>query len=310
MSVKSKSKTKLKMAEEIESDFKNRIIKEYLIVLREMEKELAVLTGKMKDGVLTRTEMNRYNRTPKLIKQLEKELKTIQVTKQNVFDGYMRSQYDFNYSYTAFINEGEFQTKLNYTQPSKNKVDLAIKNDFNKIALENNRSKVIEQIRSSITQSIAKGETLTQASARLKAALEQNANNAFRIVQTETTRIIGEADQQSMQHAVNQGLELEKEWVTTRDGKERDSHLALDGQIVPVDKPFIIPSGENNAGAEAMNPGGFGIAEEDINCRCIIVSKIKGFKSAAEFRKSIDKSGKNEDIESKDFDKWKRDRYN
>lgn len=59
---------------------------------------------------------------------------------------------------------------------------------------------------------------------------------------------------------------LEARWLTERDLKVRPTHQAMEGQTRPVGTPFTSPSG-----AMALYPGGFGIAEEDCNCRCALV---------------------------------------
>ena len=46
----------------------------------------------------------------------------------------------------------------------------------------------------------------------------------------------------------------------------RDSHSAMDGQRQPVTNPFRSPDGFT-----AMYPGDFGVASEDINCRCVVI---------------------------------------
>jgi hypothetical protein len=63
------------------------------------------------------------------------------------------------------------------------------------------------------------------------------------------------------------GIVAEKEWIAVADGRTREAHLAMDGQIVDLDKEFEVPSGEWK-GSRAMQPGGFGIGALDINCRC------------------------------------------
>lgn len=55
-----------------------------------------------------------------------------------------------------------------------------------------------------------------------------------------------------------------KEWVSSRDGEVRDSHEALDGEIVDVDESFS--NGCRFPGDPAGGP------EEVINCRCALVA--------------------------------------
>ena len=55
-----------------------------------------------------------------------------------------------------------------------------------------------------------------------------------------------------------------------RDDKVRDTHMELDGQVVDVNEKFVVPS----TGNSTESPAAFGIAEEDINCRCTLIPVI------------------------------------
>ncbi len=57
-----------------------------------------------------------------------------------------------------------------------------------------------------------------------------------------------------------------KQWLTTRDGNVRDSHAAIDGEIVPLSSRF-------SNGLEA--PGVGGPPEEVINCRCTVLPVLE-----------------------------------
>ena len=94
-------------------------------------------------------------------------------------------------------------------------------------------------------------------------------NRARSIVITESHRIQEEASQVARSEAKKQGCNIVKQWDATLDGKTRDTHRRLDGQIREVDEPFEID------GKTAMYPGGFGRAEEDCNCRCVALTRAK-----------------------------------
>jgi hypothetical protein len=68
---------------------------------------------------------------------------------------------------------------------------------------------------------------------------------------------------------------VKRRWSSTGDRKVRDTHVAMDGQVVQVDAPFISPSG-----ARLMFPGDpNGPPEEVINCRCLtepVIDFLKG----------------------------------
>lgn len=59
------------------------------------------------------------------------------------------------------------------------------------------------------------------------------------------------------------GIATHKTWVTMQDEKVRDSHWYLDGLTVKIDEYFYTLNGDR-----AKHPGEFGVASEDINCRC------------------------------------------
>ena len=61
----------------------------------------------------------------------------------------------------------------------------------------------------------------------------------------------------------------QKEWVAAVDGREREAHRRADGQIVDVDKPFLVD------GEKLMHPGDpAGSLGNTINCRCTIAYVI------------------------------------
>lgn len=55
-----------------------------------------------------------------------------------------------------------------------------------------------------------------------------------------------------------------KTWRTMLDEKVRDTHGYMEGMEVGIDDDFYTYNGDH-----APYPGFFGVAEEDINCRCI-----------------------------------------
>jgi hypothetical protein len=86
---------------------------------------------------------------------------------------------------------------------------------------------------------------------------------AERFIRTETTAISNKAILESATTIFPKD-QLQKEWSTSLDGRERASHRAADGQTVPYDQPFIVQ------GEELMEPGDRrGSASNVVNCRCV-----------------------------------------
>lgn len=83
----------------------------------------------------------------------------------------------------------------------------------------------------------------------------------LRIVATESHRVFAEG-----QFDTGEQLGATKKiWHTQEDDRVRDSHWYLDGMEVGLNDYFYTLSGEY-----ALHPMGFGVPEEDINCRCYL----------------------------------------
>lgn len=83
------------------------------------------------------------------------------------------------------------------------------------------------------------------------------------------------------------------EWVATTDERTRDSHRAMDGQIVTLGKEFV-----SGAGYTAHRPGGFSVAQENVNCRCTIEAVIAEQGRSSDQRRAIEKAFSDELDES------------
>ena len=59
-----------------------------------------------------------------------------------------------------------------------------------------------------------------------------------------------------------------KKWLAVGDARTRHAHARADGQVVPIDSPFIVD------GEKLTAPGIGGSPENTINCRCRIVASI------------------------------------
>lgn len=122
---------------------------------------------------------------------------------------------------------------------------------------------------------------------------------ATNIAVTESTRIAGF----SAVEAIKQSGIQRKEWLTTLDGHERESHNLLDGQISDISGYF-----ESESGAKAKYPGGFGVAAEDINCRCAVIAAFDQKRDQLTMQQKADIWQKREDfrlnVESAIFKTW------
>ncbi len=136
--------------------------------------------------------------------------------------------------------------------------------------------------------------------------------DAYRIARTEGHRITNAATFDAQLKAKDSGADIVKQWDAALDKRTRPHHAQLDGQIREIDKPFEV------AGRKAMYPGGFGVAGEDINCRCACLQRAKWALDEDELQTlkdrasyyGLDKTDNFNDFKAKYLDATKNINYN
>ena len=138
-----------------------------------------------------------------------------------------------------------------------------------------------KSIRAELSRGVVNGESWNQIAVHIASGMNSPFNKAFnkalRIARTEGHRVQQEATWQCQQRAKSKGADVLKQWDSTLDSATRPHHVELDGQIKELEEPFEV------AGCTAMYPGGFGIASEDIHCRCISLQRARWALSEEEF---------------------------
>ena len=129
---------------------------------------------------------------------------------------------------------------------------------------------------STIRQAIADGKPLTRTQVNRMVDRYRERYIQYRsrvIARTESLKSIHQGKHSMYEQAIEAGeldpTNLTQEWNTAVDERVRGSHSDMHGQTQPWGSLFI--SGKGNA---AEHPGGFGIAEEDIQCRCAVGTRI------------------------------------
>ena len=158
------------------------------------------------------------------------------------------------------------------------------------------------EVRQEISRCIAQSLSYEESARNLSNITGVDFNKTLRIVKTEGHRIQQEATYNVQSQALANGAEIVKTWDSTLDGKTRPTHQALDGQTVGVDDYFISPSGH-----KALYPGGFGVASEDVNCRCVLLQRAKWALSDEQFTKMNGKTNVLQHFETvDDYNEFKK----
>ena len=135
-----------------------------------------------------------------------------------------------------------------------------------------------KKIQSAVLQGILQGESPYDVGKRLNTVGQMNYNAAVRYARTMTTNSQNAGRYQAFRRARDIGVDLTIEWQATLDGRTRHSHRMMHGQRRDVDEPFEVD------GFKIMWPGndrcdGATVPQEMIwNCRCTLLSWVKGFE--------------------------------
>lgn len=168
-----------------------------------------------------------------------------------------------------------------------------------------------KQISGEISRGISNGAMYSEIARNIKGYARIPQNNAMRIARTEAHRIQCKATADAQFRAKEKGADVVKQWDASLDSHTRPTHRKLDGQIRELEEPFEVD------GMEAMMPGGFGRASEDINCRCAILQRAR-WALGNEYTKwspdapvVVDDDGTTQyaKIDAKDYDSFKK-QYN
>ncbi|MCL4882646.1 phage minor head protein [Streptococcus suis] len=132
---------------------------------------------------------------------------------------------------------------------------------------------VVERLRNNIKDDLNRiflhGASYAQASARLAEQGYSSYRRAMMITRTEAGRVQAVAREKAQAEAKELGIEFDKVWVATLDGRTRHNHAELDGAKADEDGYFEIN------GLRTKQPHMFGFASEDVNCRCRTISRLK-----------------------------------
>lgn len=126
-----------------------------------------------------------------------------------------------------------------------------------------------KKIAGEISRGLSTGQMYSEISRNISSWAQIPKNRAKTIARTEAHRIQCKATMDAQYKAKEKGADIVKLWDSALDGKTRDSHRDLDGQIRELEEEFEVND------HKAMAPGGFGRPEEDINCRCALLQRAR-----------------------------------
>lgn len=126
-----------------------------------------------------------------------------------------------------------------------------------------------QKLTSAITQGVLQGESVPDVAKRLREVTAMDYAASERAARTAMTCAENMGRQYTFEKAIEKGINGQKEWEATLDGRTRDSHREMDGVRVGIMEKF--PIGLDAPGDPIGDPG------EVYNCRCtmrMVIDKV------------------------------------
>lgn len=138
-----------------------------------------------------------------------------------------------------------------------------------------------QDLRDSLVDGVRAGEDIDSLAKRVKHVMGIAQESRAELIAR--TEVLHSSNWATFEAQKVSGVVDRRQWVATPDGRTREDHRQLNGQERGLAQPFEVD------GQTTMYPGGFGLPEQDCNCRCTTVAVIDDPKAGevAE-QKSVD----------------------
>lgn len=253
-------------------DNEEEVLKElkrvYEDALRRIDKRIAILLGR--DDADLQHVIYQVEYQKALKKQINAILDDLNSNQFVTISEYLAKSYEDGYIGTLYDIQGQ---GIPIITPIDQELVVRAVNIDSKLSkklyekLGEDVGKLKKKVSSTISRGIAQNLSYADIARGIAKGTNVSMNNAMRIARTEAGRISTTATADAQRKAKEQGADIVKQWDATLDGKTRPHHRELDGQVRELDEDFVIPS----TGTRASRPFAFGIAKEDVNCRCCLL---------------------------------------
>ncbi len=227
--------------------------------------------------VIRRVEYQKYIRA-----QITAALETLHAKEYETISAYINECYTDSFVGNVYtLHQQDVPIILPIDQTAVVKavtIDSKLKSDLYTV-LGLDLTQLKKTIAAEITRGIASGLLYTEMVRNIANAGGVPLSRARTIVRTEGGRVQEQATFDAQQAAKAKGADVVSQWSAIRDGNTRPTHRMLDGQIREVGEYFEVE------GKRAKHPHGFGIPEEDINCRCTLLTRARAALDADELKR-------------------------
>jgi SPP1 gp7 family putative phage head morphogenesis protein len=258
--------------EDYQAVIEKQIAKAYLDAYKEASKELATLYADL-GADLTLPDAQTYNRLPKLLKEIEKAFKQATGKSINLTEGLETFIFQESWNHFWYAYETVYGSVAFGVLP----VDAIRASVFSEVSGADFVKRFgklyqgsIERIAEAITRGIATGIGYKKTASSIMDQWNNTVYQAVRVVRTESTRNYTEGSIAAYDRAREKGIDGSVVWISTFDGRTRDTHAQLNGQKANKEGLFYIGSDS------AKGPGLFSEPQNSIQCRCSTRFQVAG----------------------------------
>lgn len=278
----------VRASDALESAIKDRIAEVYGAALKKAVKNISVFLKKIKDVDDGKIKPPAFYNTPEKILEWRRGFTRELLRKENVIKNIetamqqagieiepeiretMANVYTVNRAYMVDSISRKSGANLSFSIPSVREAEIILNDSMpvmSKIAYKNLKEApaIMRRLQNEFAQATFFGESQQKIIKRIQKVMQNSASNAKTIAQTERTRVQSQARAETIHQAAEMGINVKKKW-TARMINTRESHMDLDGEVLPHDEKFHTILGS------AMDyPGDpVGKAADVINCHCIL----------------------------------------
>lgn len=202
-----------------------------------------------------------------LKKQLDEILDNLNTKQYKTVEEYLKDSYETGFVGTMYDIHGQ---GIPLVLPIDQKAAVKAAKLDSKVSKKLYGSYVTElkkRIQAEVSRGVASNLTFKDIARNLNMQAGIGFNKAMRIARTEGHGVQIQAANDAQHKAKASGADVVKQWDAALDGKTRDSHRMVDGQIRELDEKF------SNGMMYPSDPAGG--AAEVINCRCALLQRAR-----------------------------------
>ena len=298
------------LTEDILSDLEDRMRKEYERAVADAEKKLADYLKKFEKGkaeqkalldagkITDKEYQNWIYRHTMMGKQWEhmrnvlaEDLHRTNEIALQMARGQMPDIYATNANYATYQIENGGQIDTGFTLYNHDTAEILMREDNIQLMPRPSTRKAAEiaankdmqwnmrHIQSAVLQGVMQGESPWKVADRLRGVGQMDFNSSVRYARTMGTSAQNAGRYKAYERADALGVKLTIEWQATLDDRTRHDHRMMHGQRRDVGEPFITPDGYSILWPADSSSDYTDAPQSEIwNCRCTLLSWVKGFE--------------------------------